>query len=349
VVLFGANLRVRNCEAEGCPSHRCSKNGPHLHYNGNVHHIVDNAEKYIRPLQAAGMRVILGTLPDHDNFTYHSLGPWFGQAIYSWTTTGNPGVAFHSNWWTGPATEYPLGNETVINAFIEELVSEIERIGLDGFDIDDEWATSGIWNNVRGVSTRPGDYAGSGANAAAQNTARDEAITRNIANFIYRARIRMDRDLPTPLPPLADRKIISLYRFGAPRTNMVSTATFGPGTIPGITGTPLAMSQLWTFLSYGNAAIYPEWLTSNWFGAAPPRAQYSPAASGFHNWSLHDNALSSTANYRGTNPWRWKCWYGMNSGTIEQNVNHISRFSTVVYNQRVIYVGPDYPQDWAKW
>ena len=350
VILFAANLRVRNCAIEGSPSHRCTKSGPHLHYNGNVHHILDDVEQYIRPLQRAGIRVSLGTLPDHDNFTYHSLGPWFAESSFPWYEEGrgNPGVAFHS-WWTGDPAQYPFDNELVINGFVEELVSELERLGLDGFDMDDEWSTSGIWTGVRGVATTPGTYGAGGG-------ARDRQVTQNYANLIYRVRQRMNASESEQLNN--NRGIISLYRFGAPRNNMVGDAEFGPGTIAAMagdeiytTGDTSGAPNIWSFLTKGAAAMYPESLASNWFGIAVPRAQYAPNTAGFHNFTIASNSTqnSDTNLYRTDNPFQWKIWYGMDSGIIEQNINHINRMSVPVYGQSVIYVGPDFPQNWIKW
>ena len=351
VILFAANMRIRNCAIEGCPSHRCTQSGPHLHYNGNVAHILNDLEQYIRPLQRAGIRVSLGTLPDHDNFTYHSLGPWFAESSFPWHVEGryNPGVTFHSSWWTGDPTVYPFSDEAVINGFIEQLISELERLDLDGFDIDDEWATSGIWTNVQGVTTFPAQYGAAGG-------ARDLQITQNYANFIWRARQRMNASTNERLNN--NRGIISLYRFGAPRGNMVGTAQFGPGTIPGIPGDEIFITgdtsgapNIWTFLTKGQAAIYPESLTANWFGMPVPRAQYAPNTAGFHNWSIAANStLNTLANlYRGDDPFQWKIWYGMSSGVIEQNLEHINRMAYPVFGRQVIYVGPDFPQNWIRY
>jgi len=84
------------------------------------------------------------------------------------------------------------------------------------------------------------------------------------------------------------------------------------------------------------------------FGANPPRAQYAPAASGFHSGMSMTQTSNITSGYAGSNPWQWKIWYGLSSGVIQTQVNHINKFSPLVYGQNVTYIGPDYPQDWPK-
>jgi hypothetical protein len=158
--------------------------------------------------------------------------------------------------------------------------------------------------------------------------------------------MRLDRNVP-PETDILDpqRKIISLYRFGTARNNHL-TVNFGPGTIPGISGTETFSSatHLFNFISYGQAAYYPERIVSNWFGAdlsANHRRQFAPIATGFHNRNWH----STTTDYTGSNPWGWKIYYGLNR-QIPANVNMLNERAMTWFGQRVKYIGPDYPKDW---
>jgi hypothetical protein len=338
VIIFAANLRVRNCATEGSNTHRCTKSGPHLHFNGNVQHILENRDKYIRPLQEAGIKVLLGTLPDHDNLTYHSFGPWPFEEVYPWATEGNPGVAYHSHWWTGNPGEYPLGNEAVINAFVEELAGEIEKYGLDGFDIDDEWASTGTNASTRGLSVNRLVYGGT----TVQNEARDRQMAENIANLLYRARIRLDAGTP----PEATKKIISIFDYGSPGAILgTSGAKFGPA------GNKMDINpNIWNYVTYSLYSMYGSSRTSSFAGI--PRMQYSPFAVGFHN--LSGPTSYGTYTDAGNDPWGYVCFYGLTSiasrgGDNSGQLNLINRYAPRFFGQNVVYMGPDYPRDWTKW
>lgn len=76
----------------------------YLSLNSNVQHILDNRDKYIKPLQDKGMKVCLTVLPDHD------------------------GVGFAN-----------LPDEDIAR-FATEIKAVVEAYGLDGVDFDDEYA-----------------------------------------------------------------------------------------------------------------------------------------------------------------------------------------------------------------
>ncbi|MCD8176597.1 MAG: hypothetical protein LUE98_03905 [Tannerellaceae bacterium] len=62
VVLFSANVNYNTEEGK-----------VYVHFNENVQHILDNREKYIVPLQARGMKVLLGLLDNHDRASIANL------------------------------------------------------------------------------------------------------------------------------------------------------------------------------------------------------------------------------------------------------------------------------------
>lgn len=76
----------------------------YLSLNPNVKHILDNRDKYIKPLQDAGMKVCLTILPDHDGVGVSNL------------------------------------TDEDIRLFVAELKAVVEAYGLDGIDYDDEYA-----------------------------------------------------------------------------------------------------------------------------------------------------------------------------------------------------------------
>jgi hypothetical protein len=332
VIIFAANLRVRNCataSAADKATHRCTRNGPHIHYNGNVQHIFDNRDKYIKPLQDAGIKVLMGTLPDHDNFTYHSLGSWPFESGYPWATADNPGSVFHSSWYSGDPAVYPLG-PSVRAAFVEELCSEIERLGLDGFDIDDEWASDG---STRGLSVRPGAYPWSDTS--------NNAIAKNIAEFLYLCRVR-----------LGPEKIISVYDYGAPGSYLGTSGAMmeisnGEGGTREIEINP----NIWDYITVSSYSMYGGVKTGTLAGG--PRMGYSPYAIGFHNMTGASDANTYTNAATAGDPYGWMLFYDLGShayrNSATSQLNLINRYAPTVYGQNVIYSGPDYPQDWAKW
>ena len=103
VIIFAANVHA---DADGDPT---------LFFNDNVTHIVNNIDKYIRPLQAMGIKVLLGILPDHKGIGLSNLTP----------------------------------DQAALYAKI--LALGVERYGFDGLDLDDEYANYGThgfpnWN-----------------------------------------------------------------------------------------------------------------------------------------------------------------------------------------------------------
>jgi hypothetical protein len=108
VILFAANIRNRNCTGE--TDNACTKQGPHVHFNPNVKYILDNKNKYIKPLQDKGIKVLLGLLGDHDGIGFGTM------------------------------------NDEDRKTFIADVKKEVEAANLDGVDFDDEWASKEDWD-----------------------------------------------------------------------------------------------------------------------------------------------------------------------------------------------------------
>lgn len=94
VVLFASNIRGTKSTAE-------------LYHNPNQQHILDNVETLVRPLQAKGIKVLLGILGDH------------------------AGVGFTNM------------TEAQMNSFAQQVADCVNNYGLDGVDFDDEYAECG--------------------------------------------------------------------------------------------------------------------------------------------------------------------------------------------------------------
>lgn len=81
----------------------------YLHLNENVRHVLDEAETTIRPLQAMGIKVTLSVLGNHQ------------------------GAGF---------ANFP--DARAADRFAQEVAATVRRHGLDGVDLDDEWAKYGV-------------------------------------------------------------------------------------------------------------------------------------------------------------------------------------------------------------
>ncbi|KAA6349322.1 Endo-beta-N-acetylglucosaminidase F1 [termite gut metagenome] len=92
VVIFAANVQYS------------SEKGVYLKYNENVEHLLKNRDKYIKPLQDKGIKVILGLLNDHAGMGIANL------------------------------------KGEVLESFAAQCKVAVDAYGLDGVDLDDEWA-----------------------------------------------------------------------------------------------------------------------------------------------------------------------------------------------------------------
>jgi hypothetical protein len=111
---------MRNCAQDSdFAVHQCSKSGPHVHLNDNVRYLLANREKYFKPLQDKGIKVLLGLLGDHDGIGFGTM------------------------------------NDTQRTAFIADMKSVVEANGLDGVDFDDEWASKEDTDNWTNNNTVP--------------------------------------------------------------------------------------------------------------------------------------------------------------------------------------------------
>lgn len=80
------------------------KNKAVIKHNSNVKAILDNKEKYIEPLQAEGIKVVVDYLPDHSGLGYYNL------------------------------------NDKDIDDLSDAMVEVVRKYNLDGLDFDEEYA-----------------------------------------------------------------------------------------------------------------------------------------------------------------------------------------------------------------
>ncbi|MDR2361909.1 MAG: DUF1735 domain-containing protein [Prevotellaceae bacterium] len=116
VVIFAANVQYNR-----------ATNEVYLKYNENVEHLLNNRDKYIKPLQDKGIKVLLGLLPDHAGVGIANL------------------------------------HGTALRDFAAKCKAAIDNYKLDGLDYDDEWAEYGSVNTD--IFTLP-EWAASGTKMA---------------------------------------------------------------------------------------------------------------------------------------------------------------------------------------
>lgn len=104
VILFASNIRGTASAVQ-------------LYHNPNQTYILNNVNTLVRPLQAKGIKVLLGLLGDHTGVGFANLTP------------------------------------AMINTFAQEVADCVNTYGLDGVDFDDEYAEYG---NITGLPTPSG-------------------------------------------------------------------------------------------------------------------------------------------------------------------------------------------------
>jgi hypothetical protein len=334
VVIFAANLRTRDCEAEyfaGGANHICTKKGPHLHYNGNVQHILDNRDKYIKPLQDRGIKVLLGLLGDHDPI---------GMGTFE----------------TPANSKFPASTNEARETLMAEIASEVNRLGLDGIDFDDEWSETN-------------DKTAMPYNATSGN---------NMARFIVSARRHLGPD-----------KTISVFEWHSARflpKNIevwLKDGKYYPEDPGDATSETKPLADFYDIITEASYGSWVEWgyngsggPANNSTAAAHPTTKYAPiginvdtmnpswnninsrtGTGGSYFMSPSHNGSAGGSNWYGFNMWyalRHRAWYQTSgtwgaAGSPRTIEGYLSRASQNIYGENVIYVGNDYPQDWSKW
>jgi hypothetical protein len=355
IILFAANLRNRDCDAEiesGETSHRCHKAGVHLHYNGNVQHILDNRDKYIKPLQDRGIKVLLGLLGDWGGVGFGTMGEWPMEDVFPWAGPQNGLNPTHA--------PYPY-NKELRRKFLQEVKTEIERLGLDGVDFDDEWASAN--ENTKGLAVYP-----SQANYYTDGEDQRAAWARcgvNYANLIADAR-----------EILGPTKTITVFEWQSARF-ITSTSGIYPDNKDVILDNKQPISRVHDYYDFITEAAYGSWKADGYNGT--PHAKYAPIGidiCGGDSPSTPRPIISLFAetmqNYfmKAANPYGVNMYYALQSlavaskpwpgqkypklwdssrGRALTQAEYLSLASKVIYGENVIYIGPDYPQDWSKY
>jgi hypothetical protein len=349
VVLFASNIRTRNCALENAP-HGCTKNGPHVHHNENNRHILTNASKYIKPLQDKGIKVLMCILPDHDGISLGSM------------------------------------DASQITIFVADLKRDIDLYGLDGVDLDDEWASKEDWDNWPNQTTPSpnsiwvypnstwywpfnvtvyrnpamGVVAGNGTTTA--NSSEDQArMWRELGAGTYKT-------LAAIRTALGPDKIVTVYEYN---TGRYITPDAG-----GTNSQDPNVTNLGNILDFSLNPMYNQYLPDSANGL--PHAKYGPLAidvggSAYDQGgtplppqqttgtnSITDYATRYKTASDGGNPYGYICLYGLNPSTqlLKQanssptatvpKEDYLSIMTQIIFGQKTVLTaeGGDYRKDW---
>jgi hypothetical protein len=103
-IIFAANL-----------NYDVATGKPYIFFNENVSHLLNNRDKYIKPLQDKGIKVLLDILPNHYGIGWNNL------------------------------------NVAAARDIAQQLRAIVDTYGLDGIDFDEEWADYGT-NGLPGTN-----------------------------------------------------------------------------------------------------------------------------------------------------------------------------------------------------
>ena len=361
VIIFAANIRNRNCAAEG-GAHGCTNTGTvHLHLNENVRYILENRQKYIVPLQQKGIKVLLGLLGDHDGIGFASMG------------------------------------DADREAFVASVKAGLELYQLDGVDFDDEWASKEAWDKVvpannptpESIWTYPqsvwswplsltvyrdptkGIVPGNGIKTAPSNDDMAKMWAES-GDTYYKTILAMRAALPRP------KYTVSLYEYNTGR--YITAGTDGKNPTTGSTAT---MEGLRDAIDFSMQPWYNQYIANS--ANSLPRSIYSPFGMdvGGYAYSSQNGApnppivASSTGAETATNTihdfstrfktaaaednaYNFLYFYGLNESskllkryssesafTVTKEA-YLSRMSNIVFGQDVVLTaeGGDYRKDW---
>jgi hypothetical protein len=324
VILFAANIRNRDCAAETLAgaNHGCTQQGVHLHFNDNVRHILNNKDKYIKPLQDRGMKVLLGLLGDHDDVCF---GLFTG-------TSGSRSI-----------------NER--EKFLAQVASAVSLYGLDGVDFDDEYPATGY----TGRNTTNGGNMARMIVSMRRHLGPDKAITifdwRNANYMPKNLDVRTDnvtgQVYPNDMTPpngytTTNRRLDDFFNYKTSNYGFIEHGYTASG------GQAYSESNM-THLKQRYAPLSLE-LSKKTPSSTGTINNYAGSDFGFMQ-AVHNGSTSSPDWYGALMFFALhsRAWYGTSSswGSSTTMVDSfINAVASNVFGKSVSYVGIDYPKDW---
>jgi hypothetical protein len=136
VMLYGGRIMNRDCVNNPLEDDtHCTHTGLHLHIHNRMYTILENYATYIKPLQDAGIKFLIGLVPSGGGVCHGTLYSWPMEDVWPWKAN------------TGQ--DYPFG-EAATQQFIDQIKEAVIRYHLDGIGFDDEYG------NLSGASGTKG-------------------------------------------------------------------------------------------------------------------------------------------------------------------------------------------------
>lgn len=126
------------------------------HNNPNVQHLLDNREKYLKPLQDRGMKVVLGILGNHDVAGVANLADETAKAFAQELKAVCDAYHLDGIFWDDEYSKYPDGTPGFERNGPSRLVYETKQAMPDKLNMVYAYGSTGYLSPVDGV--QPGDY-----------------------------------------------------------------------------------------------------------------------------------------------------------------------------------------------
>ncbi len=128
--------------------------------NPNVQHLLDNREKYLKPLQDRGMKIIMGVMCNHDRACIANLAPetakLFAQELNALCDAYQLDGIFWDDEYCSPITPPPAGFVSRSNAAWSRLAYEYWKLNPSRWNVAYGYSTTGYAQEVDGV--QPGTF-----------------------------------------------------------------------------------------------------------------------------------------------------------------------------------------------
>ena len=345
VILFNAGIRFRDClndtpsvdgavtfgnyrlsHVNGRPdNHMCNRSGLHLHFDNAIQYVLDNRDRYIRPLQDAGIRVLVSILGDWGGITFNTFGDWPFEDVSPVRGPGRPGQVRGGPGGPPPPhfrdadgnPHYPFHN-AARETFLIEIKNMLNYYGLDGVCLDEEWAHaktaeydvvtpggSTTWL----YSTMPSlwNYYTNEHQATDRRTAAWARLGKNAAQFVVALR-----------ETIGPGFIIHLYEFGG--FGSATQATHFPRHVAHpFTGETVRVSD---FYCMSTASVWPSHVPNSRIGT--PAYRYAATAIDLFDGPPYARPLMTGTGTAATTAvgrarqmlpgaWGWLTYYGIHS------------------------------------
>lgn len=126
------------------------------HNNPNVQHLLDNKDKYLKPLQDRGIKVVLGILGNHDIAGVNNLAPETAKAFAQELKAVCDAYSLDGIFWDDEYSKWPDGTPGFESGGASRLIYETKQAMPDKLNCVYAYSTTGHLSEVDGV--QPGQY-----------------------------------------------------------------------------------------------------------------------------------------------------------------------------------------------